>query len=238
MMKGAMISVQYAWLVWSVLWVIVWLIVYRSLDTSSEKRKMFVVSLWSSLSGLAQPFFVPEYWAPPSLFDLNTRAGIDIESLIFSFGTAGLAAVLYDRIFHTRSPLICAVPNRRVCSRFVALGWSLSVFALLLFLTELNPIYAAMVAMIVGGSFTWYCHPDLRRKMVMSGLLFSGIYFIYFLTLIMMSPGYVGAVWNMGAISGVLVLGVPLEELLFAFAFGFIWSSIYEHMAKRKEGEG
>jgi hypothetical protein len=31
------------------------------------------------------PWPIPEYWNPPSLFDLAQRTGFDIESLIFGF---------------------------------------------------------------------------------------------------------------------------------------------------------
>jgi hypothetical protein len=37
------------------------------------------------------------------------------------------------------------------------------------------------------------------------------------------------AVWNLKAISGIRLIGVPLEELMFAFTFGLYWSSVYEH---------
>ena len=100
--------------------------------------------------------------------------------------------------------------------------------------TDLNPIYATFIALIGGGLFTWYCRPDLKKRMFVSAFIFLGIYFFYFLTLIAMYPGYVERVWNLKAISGILILGIPLEELLFALSFGFIWSSIYEHIAWRK----
>ena len=45
-----------------------------------------------------------------------------------------------------------------------------------------------------------------------------------------MFPGYVERVWNLKVISGILIFGVPLEELMFAFSFGFLWSSVYEHV--------
>jgi hypothetical protein len=32
---------------------------------------------------LTEPLFVPDYWNPPSLFDLARRSGFDIESVIF-----------------------------------------------------------------------------------------------------------------------------------------------------------
>ena len=88
--------------------------------------------------------------------------------------------------------------------------------------------------MAVGGLFAWYCRPDLKKKMLASAFIFLILYFLYFLILIALSPGYVEQVWNLKAISGILILGIPLEELLFALSFGFLWSSIYEHITWKK----
>ena len=46
--------------------------------------------------GLTEPLFVPEYWLPPSLFDLAENTGFDIESLIFCFAIGGMGAVFYN----------------------------------------------------------------------------------------------------------------------------------------------
>jgi hypothetical protein len=35
--------------------------------------------------------------------------------------------------------------------------------------------------------------------------------------------------WNLEALSGILVLGVPLEELIHSFTFGMMRSGVYEH---------
>ncbi len=67
-----------------------------------------------------------------------------------------------------------------------------------------------------------------------SAFLFFGVYFLYFLTLVAAFPGYVESVWNLDAISGILVLGIPLEELAFALTFGLYWSSVYEHTKWRR----
>ncbi|HSR63302.1 MAG TPA: hypothetical protein VLN56_07855, partial [Gammaproteobacteria bacterium] len=62
--------------------------------------------LWASLFtmpfGLTEPLFVPEYWSPPSLFNLALTTGFDIESLIFCFGIGGIAVVLYNVISGSR----------------------------------------------------------------------------------------------------------------------------------------
>src|SRR3989344_2264795 len=90
---------QYAWLVWSLSLIVIWGVVYMLLKSKESKKEMLIVSLWTSLLGLTEPLFVPEYWSPLSLFDLAQRTGFDIESLIFSFGIGGIAVVLYGRIF-------------------------------------------------------------------------------------------------------------------------------------------
>lgn len=232
--------VQYAWLIWSSLLLIVWAIIYFSLNTQDKKREMLIVSLWTSLLGLSEPFFVPEYWSPPSLFDLALRTGFDIESLIFSFGVGGIAVVIYERIFpviHQQMTL-----NQRHLPRhryhLFALMSAPLLFLLLIIATKLNPIYSSIIAMAMGGLFTWYCRPDLKRKMFVSAGLFTILYFVYFLTLIAMFPGYVEKVWNLKAISGILIVGIPLEELFFAASLGFLWSSIYEHLKWRKLKSG
>lgn len=227
---------QYTWLIWSLILLTTWLAVYLSLKSKEGKKEMFVVSLWTSLLGLTEPFFVPEYWNPPSLFDLAHKTGFDIESLLFAFGIGGLAAVIYERIFQTRHEAI--TPEEKYQLRYnchwLVLFSAPAIFSLLWLFTNLNPIYSASSALIGGGLAIWYCRPDLKKKMLASAFIFLGIYFLYFLTLIALYPGYVGKVWNLPALSGILVLGIPLEELIFAASFGFLWSGIYEHFTGRK----
>ncbi len=227
---------HYAWLIWSLLALVPWGIIYFSLFSNEKKREMLVVSFWTSLIGITEPFFVPLYWSPPSLFGLALRTGFDIESFVFSFGIGGIAVVAYDRIFHARDAKISPHEMHSPRHRFhlFALISAPVIFVVLFFTTTLNPIYSAIIAMIIGGIATWYCRPDLKQKMFASAFIFLGIYFVYFLTLIALYPGYVEQVWNLKALSGVLVIGIPLEELLFAASFGFLWSRVYEHMAWKK----
>jgi hypothetical protein len=73
------------------------------------------------------------------------------------------------------------------------------------------------------------CRPDLWKKTVIGGFLFLGIYAAFMLSLLWFAPGYIGEVWNLAALSGGLIYGIPFEELLFGFAFGLYWTGAYEH---------
>lgn len=193
---------------------------------------MLTVSLWTSLLGLTEPIFVPEYWNPPSLFNLAQKTGFDIESLIFAFSVGGLAVIVYEWIFKIRHKKISLAEKHDPRHRFhlLVLFSAPIIFLLLSIFTSLNPIYSAFIALIGGGLFTWYCRPDLKKKMIVSAFIFLGIYFLFFLALVAILPAYVEQVWSLSIISGILIIGIPIEELMFAFGLGFLWSSVYEHI--------
>jgi hypothetical protein len=97
-----------------------------------------------------------------------------------------------------------------------------------------NPIYAAIVALLLGALGTIACRPDLTRNTAIGGLVFLVYYLIFMLGLEWSVPGYIARVWNLGALSGITVYRIPLEELLFGLAFGAYWAGIYEHLTWRR----
>ena len=64
---------------------------------------------------------------------------------------------------------------------------------------------------------------------IIGGGLFFVLYAAFMLGLTWFTPSFIPQVWNLRALSGVLVVGIPLEELLFGAVFGMYWSSVYEH---------
>jgi hypothetical protein len=230
-----MIPEQYIWLTWASLFLLPWLGLYLAFP--AHRRAMWWASVFTTPFGLTEPLFVSEYWSPPSLFDLALRTGFDIESLIFCFGIGGVGAVLYDVVtgsVHRPLPL-----HERHSGRHryhtAALATPLVLFPLLYFFPW-NPIYPAILAMTGGASATFLCRPDLLKKTWVGGLLFLVYYSILLAGLEWTAPGYIERVWNLDALSGIFVLHLPLEELLFALTFGFYWSSVYEHVTWRTVG--
>jgi hypothetical protein len=101
------------WFFWSLGLVAVWLAVY--LFRNEARKRMLWASLLTMPFGLTEPLFVPEYWNPPSLFDLARRTGFDIESLIFCF-CIGFKEKYPDRRRYLHAFSLC-VPFR-LCSEF------------------------------------------------------------------------------------------------------------------------
>ncbi|MHB8442425.1 MAG: lycopene cyclase domain-containing protein [Candidatus Tyrphobacter sp.] len=180
--------------------------------------------------GLTEPIFVPAYWNPPSLFDLAQRTRFDMESLIFSFAIGGIGVVLYNAVSATHPEPVGAAWRHAPLHRFhkVALLITPAIFFPLLFMPW-NVIYAAIVSLALGSVAFVVCRPRLARVTLTGGVLFLGLYAIFMVGLSLLAPGYIAQVWNLPALSGVIIGGIPLEEFLFGAAFGLYWSSVYEH---------
>ena len=187
------------------------------------------------LFGLTEPLFVPEYWNPPSLFDLAQRTGFDIESLIFCFAIGGVGAVIYNVLTGHELQPIDPVEKRLPLHRRHYLVLASPVIAFLpLYFLPWNPIYPGIVAMFVGAIVAILCRLDLKTKTWVGGLLFLLYYIILLQGLRWLWPGYIEHVWNLGALLGIQIFHMPIEELLFGVAFGMYWSGVYEHFAWRR----
>ena len=210
------------WLAASLCLLGVWLIIFAV--RPKLRKEMLTMSFLTMPLGFTEPIFVPEYWNPPSLFNLATNTGFDIESLIFSFAFGGIAAVLYEAVMN--------VKHQRVYDRGVFHVFSITlpavVFLGLYLFSSLNPIYSVIISGFVGSFVVMACRKDLIVPTVFGGLIFLTLYTLGFLIILFVYPGF-SSYWNVSALSGVFVFGIPLEELLFAFSMGMVWSTLYEH---------
>jgi hypothetical protein len=224
---------RYVWLVWAGTFLLVWVLLYALCPR--QRRAMRWASLYTAPFGLSEPLFVPAYWNPPSVFDLAQRTGFDLESLIFCFAIGGVGSVLYNVVTGSRLEAVPAAERHRQHHRWhrpALLTPFVTLPVLLVF--PWNPIYPAILALAAGALATVACRPDLKTKTLIGAALFCGYYFVFMLALDAFVPGYIEQVWNLPALSGVRVLGIPAEELAFGLAFGAYWAGIHEHMRWRR----
>ncbi len=224
---------HYVWLAWSVAFLVPWAVIY--LVNARHRKVIWRTSLVTALFGLTEPIFVPSYWNPPSLFELAQRTRFDLESLIFSFAIGGIGCAIYETLTKRNLAPVGAAEKRSARHRLHrwALLAPLFLFVPLYFLPW-NSIYPSLVSLLIGAIASVICRPDLLRKTLLGGLLFFGFYAHFMLGLLWSAPGYIEQVWNLRALSGILIAGIPLEELLFGIAFGMYWTSVYEHISWRQ----
>lgn len=224
------------WFEWSLLFLAGWILLFLLTKENEVRREVVGASLAACVFGFTEPIFVPRYWDPPSLFNLAQTTGFDLESFIFTFAVGGIVVGLFERLFSVRHrPL---EPEDTRFSQAFSLGTITAamvlLFTIVVAFSPVNPIYAAIGTLFSGGILALWFRPDLTKKMVVSMFLFAALYVTYFLYLVFAAPGYVTSVWDLRALSGVLISGIPLEEILFALGFGFFWSGIYDLYAWRR----
>ena len=227
-----MMSEQLAYFIGSIFLFLIWFLIWLRLTSKESRNEMVKVSLATSLLGLTEPIFVPEYWNPPTLFNLAQKIGFDIESFIFAFAVGGIAVSVYEAFNKVDHKKLTAheIYHPRHKFHLLALLSSPASFIFLYTLTSLNPIYSTILSLLIGALATFYCRPDLIRKMIASGIIFLIIYFLFFDIFNILFLGYIKDIWNLQALSGILLLGIPFEELAFAASLGTMWSSVYEHV--------
>lgn len=223
---------MYEFLILSLFLLLIWTAIFAI--RKGLRKEMMLGSLIAMLFGVTEPIFVPEYWMPSTLFDLAAKTGFDIESFIFSFAVGGIAIVLYEIFFRVKHKKISIKEINKHRLHAATLFFPIAVFFISASFININPIYSASIALLFGAVTTLCCRPDLLKKMIWTGAIFAALYFASFLIVTMISPDFVKITWNFSSISGILILNVPLEELIWAFAFGAFWASLYEHIFWRK----
>lgn len=224
---------HYVWLIWASAFLLPWLALWIAYPR--DRRVIWRASVVTMAFGLTEPIFVPEYWNPPSLFDLAQRTGFDLESFIFTFATGGIGVMLY-RVLTAGRTLPLGAPEQQLARhRYHRLALSAApVLFVPLYALPWNPIYAAIAALLCGAIAAVACRPDLLRNTLVGGLLFLVFYALFMLSLATFVPGYIPRVWRVAELIPVRPVGIPIEELLFGISFGAYWSAIYEHLTRHR----
>ena len=218
---------HYVWLTWSSAFLLPWLALYAT--QPRLRSMMWRVSIATAVFALTEPIWVPEYWNPPSLFELAQRTGFDIESFIYCFAIGGIGAAVYQALTRGYFVPVSTAKQGRMHRLHRAALWVPFIMFVPLYLLPWNPIYPAMLCLVGGAIATALCRPELMVRGFVGGAVFFALYAVFMLGLVWFTPGYIEQVWNLSVLSGVLVAGVPLEELFFGFSFGWYWAGVYEH---------
>lgn len=148
-----------------------------------------------------------------------------IESILFGFVILGATSALYEIVLSRRlREATGAPPHPFVFLSLVSLGG----FGMIVFVPFMNSIYAAILAFFLCWAVTMFLRKDLLMPSFFSAIFITGIALVLYQIILFFLPGLVFAWWELEHISGILILGVPLEEYQWFFFMGLACGPMYE----------
>jgi hypothetical protein len=223
--ERSVLDYQYSYLVGALIFVAAWIVLY--VFAKQHRRQMIWGSLLSTPFALTAFLFIPEYWSPPSLFNWAQRFGISIEDFLWSAAVGGIAAAVSEIIFHER---LERMRSRGGKPRYTPLILILAVVVVLELLRPAESIYNMMIAFTAGSALMAWQRPDLIGRMLRGAAIFAGVYLLLFAYFLALYRDFVPRYYNTEHLLGLYVFGIPIEELLFAYTGGAVWSVMYEYM--------
>jgi hypothetical protein len=202
---------------------LVWLWIY--VQRKDLRQEMLLLSfLCAPLGPLGDYFFRTDYY----FLTVQYPDFWVLESLLIGFVYGGVACALYAELRHLYFRRFHGTrPRHPLWLPTLAVGGSLAMFIGMEYL-HINSIYVSIAVMCAGALSIVYFRPDLFPYAVGSGValaVFSG--FFYLLFQFLFTDG-IALFWNLDALRWGLFFGIPVEELFWAFSWGFLVGPAYE----------
>ena len=209
----------------------IWLVIF--VLRKELRREMLIMSLLCvPLGPLADFFYMHDYYQLPVL---NGSLWFGFSAILGALH-GGVTAVLYEACYKVYF-------ERKARRQFIHPWWfwsvlSFGIFVLIVgtFIYDINSIFLSMLVMIVGGASILCFRQDLLRDAVGSGLILMLVTGVFFVVFHHIFPGVFALHWHNENLSGILINGAPLEEYLWAFAWGFVAGPAYEYVRGLKIG--
>src|SRR5260370_40002182 len=165
-------------------------------------------SLISATMALTSLLFVPQYWTPPSLFDLDLKIRVGIEDVLWAAAVGGIASVVGEILLRERLAKMRGLPRKRHFAPFVVV---VVVFVALDLWHPGKTIYNTIIAFAVGALVIAYLRSDLIPSMLVGALSFTVMYFALFLIFLSLYPEFIQRYYNIPNLMGIYVVGLPIN---------------------------
>lgn len=184
-------------------------------------------TLISAPLGLTSVLFVPQYWTPPSLFDLDQRFRVGIEDILWAAAVGGIASVIAEILLKEKLTINRKQPHKRHYAPFVAM---VAVFAILELWHPGKTIYNTIAAFTACALVVAFLRRDLIFFMIAGALDFTILYGLLFVYFLILYPDFIQRYYNVPNLVGIYIFKVPVEEFMFAASGGAVWSVANEYL--------
>lgn len=220
-----MSNYQYSYFIGALIFAAAWIVLY--IFGKKYRRQMIWGSLLSAPFALTGFLFIPQYWNPPSLFDLDHRFGISIEDVLWSAAVGGIATVVAEELFKER---LVGIRRKQVHRHYLPLIVIAIAFVALEVIKPTTSMYNMIAAFLAGAITIAFLRRDLIHYMLGGAVVFALCYLLLFAYFLILYHEFVPRFYNSGNLLGIYIFGVPIEEIIFALSGGAVWCVMYEYV--------
>ncbi|MFH0962080.1 MAG: lycopene cyclase domain-containing protein [archaeon] len=218
---------SYTYLIGSLLTFVFFIFLYlRRKDVREEMLFSGIIFIFPAI--FVQAFFwTRDWWRIPTI--TGTRIGI--EDILFTISVAGACSACYEVLFKKRVSIRKgrhALDIFRKREFWISTLFFLVTFTIAHYFLGLTSFWAWVVVTIILALALWLLRRDLIVDSLASGAIYAAFSIPVFFLLNLLEPGFVQKYWFLEKLSGIIFLGVPLEDLIWFFTIGLLIGPVYE----------
>lgn len=98
----------------------------------------------------------------------------------------------------------------------------------------MHSFYAALISVLIPLLIVWFKRRDLILNSILSGIFLVVISLPAYVIPELITPGWISSAWYLENLSGITILKVPLEDLIWFFLAGLFIGPLYEYWQEGK----
>jgi hypothetical protein len=199
---------RYAYLTGALLYLLLWGIFY--LRRADLRREMAWMGALSVLYAVPHELLIwtRDWWHPQTV----TGTIIGVEDVFYAFGNGGVLAAIFALVFGLEArPAGAYLPW---LYRAVPYAVNALLPPVLVFAVGLHSFVASGLGALLAVALILRARPDLLGAAMWSAALGTVVSFPFYWLMRLLLPGYIASTWYLERLSGIDVLGIPVEDVV------------------------
>lgn len=223
-----MIPNTYGYLLGTIIFFIPWIFFF--IKRKDLRKEMLLTSILVAFGSVFTAYYwwTVDWWHPQTI----TGTKVGIEDFLLGFSNGGIGAVAYEVVFKKRF-----YKYNDASRKSESLSVGLVTLALLSFGfwgLRMTSFWACVLALVAGIFLMFFYRKDLLINGIISGLLMMLISIPAYIIPDLVSPNLLNNSWYYHLLSGIRIIGIPIEDLIFYILFGIWIGPLYELYYSKK----
>lgn len=225
----------YAYAVITLAFIVIWTALLVLLPRS--RPAIFWTSLIFAPAGpVGEYWLIPDYWHPIYLIDIAVGSWhFGFEDYLITFAVAGISAGIFESLALRRG--FAELPRTSFGTLLRMFGWGVVGFFLMLLLVSgvgLNSIHAILLIVMIASLLMFFGRWKILSLIVPISVIFGLFVWLFYVVFFLpIFPGVIQALWNLENTWGIMLAGVPMEELLWAFTAALFAGPVFRVSSTR-----